>query len=222
MRYRRGQFLLVLFALNACVGAPRSDDTGRAEAALETEIAAPVGRVEGVFAVSADGAATYRIPLAVPPGRGGMSPDLALVYDSRAGHGPLGIGWSLSGLPRITRCYEREPVSASIPEIRAIDTFCLDGVELVSDGATPDGQRYRTRPDVFAEVVALTSGPTHWRVRARDGRIYYFGSTLASRVAPRGAERGHPYFPRPQRERRRRSDQPMGVLSSCRPIAPFV
>ena len=36
------------------------------------------------------------------PGRGGFGPQLALSYDSGAGNGPFGFGWSLS-LPSITR-----------------------------------------------------------------------------------------------------------------------
>ena len=42
------------------------------------------------------------VPLAVSPGRSGFGPQLALSYDSGAGNGPFGFGWSLS-LPSITR-----------------------------------------------------------------------------------------------------------------------
>jgi hypothetical protein len=65
-----------------------------------------VGRIDGRFAVTHDGAATYTLPLWTPPGRAGIEPDLALHFNSRAGNGALGIGWSLTStvLSSITRC----------------------------------------------------------------------------------------------------------------------
>src|SRR5204862_756211 len=48
------------------------------------------------------GTGSVTVPIAVSPGRAGFSPQLALSYDSGAGNGPFGLGWSLS-LPEITR-----------------------------------------------------------------------------------------------------------------------
>ena len=52
----------------------------------------------------AGGAATYSIPLAVPPGTAGLAPALSLNYSSQGSNGRLGMGWSLGGLSSIHRC----------------------------------------------------------------------------------------------------------------------
>ncbi len=42
------------------------------------------------------------MPIAASPGRSGFGPQLSLSYDSGAGNGPFGFGWSFS-IPSITR-----------------------------------------------------------------------------------------------------------------------
>src|ERR1041385_5633654 len=48
------------------------------------------------------GAATTSIPIQVPPGRGNLTPQLALTYNSNGGASPDGHGWDLS-LPKVQR-----------------------------------------------------------------------------------------------------------------------
>src|SRR5229473_6526640 len=48
------------------------------------------------------GTGSLTVPIAVSPGRAGFGPQLSLTYDSGAGNGPFGLGWTLS-LPSITR-----------------------------------------------------------------------------------------------------------------------
>ncbi|MBI1852860.1 MAG: toxin, partial [Planctomycetes bacterium] len=48
------------------------------------------------------GTGSTTVPIATSPGRSGFGPQLSLSYDSGAGNGPFGFGWSLS-LPSITR-----------------------------------------------------------------------------------------------------------------------
>ena len=59
--------------------------------------------IPGQFDVSPLGAATYTVPIQVPPGIAGIEPKLSMSYSSRAGNGLLGVGWTLDGLPAITR-----------------------------------------------------------------------------------------------------------------------
>ncbi|MCW5969685.1 MAG: VCBS repeat-containing protein [Blastocatellales bacterium] len=64
------------------------------------------GAIRGVsekFAANpVTGTGSMSVPIATSPGRSGFEPQLALSYDSGAGNGPFGFGWSLS-LPSITR-----------------------------------------------------------------------------------------------------------------------
>ncbi len=91
------------------------------------------GSVPGEFAVLPSGAASYRIPIAVPPGVAGMEPKLALNYSSQAGNGLMGMGWNIEGLSAITRCGS---TLASEGTRKAVtyttdDRFCFDGQKLI-------------------------------------------------------------------------------------------
>ncbi|MEI5926533.1 SpvB/TcaC N-terminal domain-containing protein [Bacillus albus] len=64
------------------------------------------GAIKGIdekFSVNAvNGTASFSIPLPFSPSRGGVSPALSLTYNSGAGNGVFGLGWTLS-LPSIKR-----------------------------------------------------------------------------------------------------------------------
>src|SRR6185369_1780015 len=77
-----------------------------ADAAAEssgTVLLSAVDRPQGTFEVDANGQATYRISVEVPPGIGGAQPELAIVYGHRQPNGVMGVGWGLAGLSTITR-----------------------------------------------------------------------------------------------------------------------
>jgi len=96
------------------------------------------------------------VPIAASPGRSGFGPKLSLSYDSGAGNGPFGFGWSLS-LPSITRKTDK-----GLPQYldaEESDVFILSGAEdLVPvyrqdpDGswvASPSHPGYNRDPDGF-------------------------------------------------------------------------
>ena len=149
------------------------------------------GTIPETFAVAPSGAATYSVPIAVPPGVAGLQPHLSLVYDSSGGNGLLGMGFSLSGLPAITRGRrEIEPDGAKgAITYDQDDRFFLDGQRLIATGRvdyTASGQHYRTEIESFQDVTAIgaaTAGsPIYFEVRTRDGLTMSFGSTDDSRI----------------------------------------
>src|SRR3982751_2136694 len=63
------------------------------------------------------------LPIELPPGRAGLTPDLRILYSSGNGNGPFGLGWQLS-TSLITRL-----TSKGIPRYTEEDTFVLSGTE---------------------------------------------------------------------------------------------
>ena len=76
------------------------------------------------------GSGSMSVPIATSPGRSGFGPQLSLSYDSGAGNGPFGFGWTLA-LPAITRKTDK-----GLPRFRdwstdpqEEDVFVLSGSE---------------------------------------------------------------------------------------------
>ena len=64
------------------------------------------------------GTGSLTVPVYASPGRSGFGPQLSLSYDSGAGNGPFGFGWSLA-LPAITRKTDKGLAAISgCPRIR--------------------------------------------------------------------------------------------------------
>src|SRR5690606_39189183 len=99
---------------------------------LASSSAAAQMSLPGKFEVTDTGSASYTIPIQVVPGTAGLEPKLSLQYDSRSGNGLLGVGWSLSGLPSISRCGRTIAQDGQTGGVSydANDRFCLDGQRL--------------------------------------------------------------------------------------------
>ncbi|NKI94387.1 SpvB/TcaC N-terminal domain-containing protein [Rhizobacter sp. SG703] len=158
----------------------------------------------GKFAVSQSGAATYTIPLQVPPGVAGLEPKLSLTYSSQAGNGYLGVGWSLAGLSSITRC--PQTAAQDGPNWRggldyAVDRFCLDGQRLVAvpdpnGGANAvagaygaDKTFYSTERESFSRVQSIgyagignLGGAASFVVKTATGLTMEYGTAADSKI----------------------------------------
>ncbi|MEV8596135.1 SpvB/TcaC N-terminal domain-containing protein [Streptomyces sp. NPDC052012] len=203
--------------------APRdpAPDEGDRRPATAPSVSLPKGggALRGIgetFGVApATGTAGLQIPVPAPQGRSGFGPSLTLSYDSGAGNGPFGLGWSL-GLPTVTRKTDK-----GLPrylDSEESDTFLLSGSEdlvpvleegadgqwhrqtlpaQVEDGRTYEVRRYRPRVEgTFARIERWTDeddATTHWRSISGDNVITLYGADDESRVhdpsAPPGAPR---------------------------------
>jgi RHS repeat-associated protein len=162
--------------------------------------------IDATFAANpATGTGSMRVPIVTSSGRAGFGPQLALTYDSGAGNGPFGFGWSLS-LPAITR--KTDNGLPQYDDAGESDMFMLSAAEdLVPvleqqhdqwrrqslpvrtlDGTTYRIQRYRPRIEgLFARIERWTNladpGDVHWRSISEDNILTLYGTDANSRIA---------------------------------------
>ena len=151
---------------------------------------AAVGTVAGAFDVSATGAATYAIPIEVPPGVGGMQPTLAISYNSQWGNGVAGWGCNLAGVSAITRVPKSIYYDGTAKGLTRLadDGFLLDGQRLMlySGTAGQEGAVYYPEADPYTRVTVrgsntATAYSMWFEVLAKDGTKYKYGSAAAER-----------------------------------------
>jgi hypothetical protein len=164
------------------------------------QASAQTSSLPGKPGVGSSGAATYSVPISVPPGTAGMIPSLSLDYNSQSGAssgwlgaGLAGVGWSLSGLPAIGRCprtVAQDGVAGAV-NYDANDRFCIDGQRLVAVTGVygADGTEYRTEIESFSKIVShgtAGTGPAWFEVRSKSGQILQLGNTTDSRILAQG------------------------------------
>ncbi|MDX1410350.1 MAG: SpvB/TcaC N-terminal domain-containing protein, partial [Saprospiraceae bacterium] len=188
------------FTVTGASSAGANPETPPAPAAMP-DMTPPVsssstGATAGQASVSPFGSARYEIPVMVAPGSGGLSPSVALVYDSQAGNGPLGVGWSIAGFSVISRCartFEQDGIADSERiTFTSQDRFCLDGERLMAINGDygAHGTEYRKERDDFTRVISYgggSNGPDYFKAWSREGILYEFGSSDDSRIETRAA-----------------------------------
>jgi len=76
--------------------------------------------------VSPTGAYTTGVAFVAPPYHG-IEPSLGVRYNSLGNNGPVGVGWTLTGLSEIRRASS----TLGAPAFDATDRFLIDGIELI-------------------------------------------------------------------------------------------
>lgn len=95
------------------------------------------------------GSFSYSIPIAVPPGRSGMQPNIDLMYRSSNSHSWLGIGWNLE-VGRIERSTKNGPPKYTNPA-DASDPAPFDASINTSDG---DPMTPLDNPDTYVHITS--------------------------------------------------------------------
>ncbi len=121
------------------------------------------------------GTGSMTVPIATSPGRSGFGPQLSLSYDSGAGNGPFGFGWSLASLRSPARPTKGLPQYLDAEES---DVFILSGAEdLVPVLVDADGTWHRET----SSTTASTASPIASTATARASK----GCSPASSAGPR-------------------------------------
>jgi RHS repeat-associated protein len=124
------------------------------------------------------GTGSYAIPLDLPTGPDSIGPRLSLRYDTGAGNGAFGMGFSLP-LLRLVRS-----LAKGFPHYDDSDTLVLEGVgELVAVG----GGGYR--PAIDTATWRAQAAGDGFRITDQQGLFYFLGTTPAARLAD--AASGH-------------------------------
>ena len=152
----------------------------------------PVGTTAGAHSVGLTGAATYQVPLVIPPGTAGMEPGISLVYNSQAGNGLLGYGWNLAGLSAISRAGHTIYHDNAVKGVNFDDDrFVLDGNRLIvisGDYGADDSEYYTEifNASVITSYGTASGGPQYFIVKTKDGKTIEYGNTSNSRFIAQG------------------------------------
>ena len=147
-----------------------------------------VGTTKGEFMVN-QGAATYNLKIAVPPGVAGMEPKLSLNYNSNGGNGYMGMGWNIDGVSSINRCSQTKAVDGANHKFgvqyNSNDRFCLDGQRLINISGSygANGTEYRTEINTYSKIVSRSSsggGPSYFDVYTKSGLHYVYGKSYST------------------------------------------
>ncbi|MCA9933750.1 MAG: hypothetical protein KC415_07500, partial [Anaerolineales bacterium] len=144
------------------------------------------------------GAATYQYPIAVPPGRGGLQPNIDIGYSSRGvdgpiisdeiDQGPLGLGWNINNV-EISRTATQLWWDGSHYHMKHGDHFSLaingQNYALKWFSTTNSGTVHNfyalnapgIRVQQIADAATENVDGVYWRVTTADGTVYRLGFT---------------------------------------------
>ncbi|WP_298900882.1 RHS repeat-associated core domain-containing protein [uncultured Psychroserpens sp.] len=150
------------------------------------------GTTADKFSVSLTGAATYSVPINLPPGIKDIAPNIGISFSSQATNGLAGWGWNVSGLSTITRIPASNHHDGLIDAVDfdSSDRFAIDGQRLLlkSGSYGSSGSEYQTENYSNIKIKAYGTspygssyGPSYFIVFYPDGTRAWYGNGGSSR-----------------------------------------
>lgn len=138
-----------------------------------------VGEIEIKSGVTPMGAKTYEVPIKVYPGINNFQPNISLVYCSLSDNSIAGQGWSLSGIPVITRG-GKNPFHDNKREGMQMDnsdSFYIDGTRLIRTDSLTSGCIIYESEQGNIRATGYISGSVmkYFKVSYPDGSTAQFG-----------------------------------------------
>ncbi len=148
-----------------------------------------VGSIPGKYMVSNLGAATYTIPIECPEGINGMTPNVALTYNSRSGNSIAGFGWGISGISAITRVPKTKYYDTGYQPIKwnSNDAFAYNGIRMFEVAINGTVKEYRLENDPTIKILGRdcgNDGPHYFEVYLKNGEKEIYGETTNSKFSP--------------------------------------
>lgn len=156
---------------------------------LTTNTSLNVGTTAGSVDIGSNGSATYSIPLTLPMGKAGISPNLSITYNSLLGDDLLGKGWTLAGLSAITVSnfdwYNDDQLENT--NFSSTTKFAMDGTRLLATTGVYGANNtvYSTEQEGDVKIVSygsIGSLPSWFTVQTKDGKTIEYGNSVDSKV----------------------------------------
>jgi len=135
--------------------------------------------------VDALGNANMSVPINVPSGINGMTPQLSFAYSSAGGDGIMGRNWNLSGLSAISRGGDQYFVDQNIsaPSHVSADAYYIDGQRLVhyaGNYGQANSIYYKRAYDntIVKAIGAESTGPAWFQLKAAGGMKLDYGNDV--------------------------------------------
>lgn len=185
---------------------PKDKDTGTDDSSITTAeslsstaamsgggAAAPGGLLSSGFSAQFQtdpqtGAAVASIPIEVPPGRGGLTPQVVLSYNSMNGHSWLGTGWDLT-MGYIQRSTSKGVPPHSLEGSQFNYTDDENFMVIVPGGSTEivyDGNHFLYHAKIEGSFLKYErfEGGNYWEVTNKSGTKYTYGQSASARTGP--------------------------------------
>jgi RHS repeat-associated protein len=159
------------------------------------DLSRPVTSTDGVIAADGGGV-SFTVPIKVPDGIKGISPQVTISYSSNGGgNGFTGHGWSLAPLSQISRAgknYFHNGQSTPVEFTGGNDAFLLDGQRLMLISGTngANGSVYGTENEQWSRIEAIGGdghSPVSFKVTMKNGVILEYGTDNMKMLTDEGS-----------------------------------